>query len=155
MIYFHLAHERELLQIESIIKDAYQSISNVLSRPPGALNDTAEKINNAFRKDQLYGVYSENKELIGTFSLAPLKEDTIKLFHLAIKPQYQKQGIGFWTIREVIKMIQKNMPRITGIELEIYFKIPSLLRFYERFGFTVTGEKRIRDENILILTKKL
>ncbi len=154
MIDFRLAKTEDLPQIESIIKEAYKPIADVLSRPPGALENTAKKISHTLRDDQLYGIYHEKQDLIGTFSLALADRKTIKLFHFAIKPQFQNQGSGSLVVTEVIKMIQKQFPEVTGINLEIYSKIPSHFRFYTKFGFTQIGEKHIRGEKILILSKQ-
>lgn len=155
MTYFELVQERDLQQIGSIIQEAYKPIAAALSRPPGALDSTVDKLIYAFKNDQLYGIYYDEKKLIGTFSLILTERKTAKLFHFAIKPRYQNQGIGSQVITKVIKIIRKKEPSITEIELEIYLKIPSLIRFYKNFGFTQIGEKHIRGEEILIFSKKL
>lgn len=151
--YFKLAQEGDVQQIKSIIHEAYKPINAALSRSPGALENTVEKISHTLRNNQLYGIFDENHVLIGTFSLTPTDRKTIKIFHLAIKPKFQKQGTGSWVVSAVIKMIQKKIPEKTGIELEIYSKISSLLRFYKKLGFTQIGEKHIKGEKILILSK--
>lgn len=153
MKYFKLAQEGDLQQIKSIIHEAYETINTALSRPPGVLENTLEKISHTLSNNQLYIIFDENHVLIGTFSLALTDRKTIKMFHLAIKPKFQKQGAGSWVVLAVIKMIQKQMPEKTGIELEIYSKISSLLRFYKKLGFTQIGEKHIKGEKILILSK--
>ncbi|MHA2245197.1 MAG: GNAT family N-acetyltransferase [Candidatus Hodarchaeales archaeon] len=155
MKYFKLAQEGDLQQIKSIIHEAYKPINDALSRPPGVLKNTVEKISHTLRNNQLYGILDENHILIGTFSLAPTNRKTIKMFHFAIKPKFQKQGTGNCVVFTVIKMIQKQMPEKTEIELEIYSKISSLLRFYKKLGFTQIGEKHIKGEKILILSKKI
>ncbi len=155
MLSFQLAKNGDLPQIESIIQEAYEPISDILSRPPGALDKTAEKIFQAFSNNQLYTLYNEKHGLVGTFSLALTESETVKMFHFAIKPQFQEQGAGSWVVKEVIKMIKQQMPNVSGIELEIYSKIPSHLNFYNKFGFIQIGRKEIRGEKILILKKQL
>ena len=153
--YFRIAREGDIPYIEKIIHEAYQPILRTLSRPPGALEDTKGKLRDAYRNNYLYGIYSVKEGLIGTFSLIPVNKKTVKLSHFAINPQFQKQGIGSWTIQEVIKMIQFHMPKMKSINLEIYSKIPSHHQFYKKFGFSRIGEKHIRGETILILSKPL
>ncbi|MFX1285535.1 MAG: GNAT family N-acetyltransferase [Promethearchaeota archaeon] len=146
------ARKEDLLYIESIINEAYKPIAETLSRPPGVLDNTAQKLNYTLENDRLYAIY-EKQDLIGTFSLALTDKKTVKLFHFAIKPQFQNKGFGSWVVKEVIKLIQQDIPTAIGIELEIYSKTPSLLRFYKRFGLTRIGEKHIRGEKIIILGK--
>jgi ribosomal protein S18 acetylase RimI-like enzyme len=151
--YFRIAKEEDLPYIEEIIHVGYQHILETLSRPPGALENTKEKLRDAHRNNQLYGIYTVKDGLIGTFSLIPTDKQTVKLSHFVIKPNFQQQGIGSWTIQELIKMIQFHMPKIKSIVLEIYSKIPIHYQFYKRFGFSQIGEKHIRGETILILSK--
>jgi len=155
LIKFLLAQKEDLPYIKSIINEAYKPITDTLSRLPGALDNTEQKLSHTLEKDRLYVIYNEKQDIIGTFSLTLTDRKTVKLFHFAIKPQFQKQGLGTGVIKEVLKLIQQNIPTAIRIELEIYSKIPSLLRFYKRFGFIEIGEKRIRGENILILSKEL
>lgn len=155
MLYFQLAEKGDLPQIESIIQEAYEPINKILSRPPGALDNTAKKIFHTFRNNQLYVLYNEKHGLIGTFSLALTERKTVKMFHFAIKSQFQEQGAGGWVVKEVIKMIKQQMPDVSGIELEIYSKIPSHLSFYNKYGFIQIGRKEIRGEKIFILKKQL
>ncbi|UCG90755.1 MAG: GNAT family N-acetyltransferase [Candidatus Heimdallarchaeota archaeon] len=152
MIQFLRAQKEDLPYIERIIQEAYKPMKKILSRPPGALDNTAQKLSHALESDRLYAIY-EKQDLIGTFSLALTDRKTVKLFHFAIKPQFQNQGLGSWVVKEVIKNMQQIIPTAIGIEIEIYSKIPSLLRFYKKFGFTQIGEKHIRGEKILILGK--
>ncbi|MFW9905841.1 MAG: GNAT family N-acetyltransferase [Candidatus Thorarchaeota archaeon] len=151
--YFRIIQERDLPYIEKIIHEAYQPILKALSRPPGALENTREKLKNAYKNNQLYGIYKVEDGLIGTFSLIPTDNKTVKMSHFAIKPKFQHQGIGSWTIQELVKMIQFHMPKMKSIVLEIYSKIPSYYQFYKKFGFSQIGEKHIRGETILILSK--
>ena len=155
LTYFRIAKEGNIPYIEKIIHEAYEPILKALSRTPGALENTGEKLRDAHRNNQLYGIYKVKEGLIRTFYLISTNRKTVKISHFAIKPHFQKQGIGSWTIQELVKMIQFHMPKINSINLEIYSKIPSHNRFYRRFGFSQIGEKHIRGETILILSKPL
>lgn len=148
------AQKEDLPLIISIIREAYKPMTNILSRFPGALENTAEKVNLAFKNNQLYAVKNEKQILLGTFSLAETKEESVKLFHLAIKPEFQNQGIGSWSVEEIINKV-KNEGNHPAIELEVYSQIPRLFQFYKKFGFVQKSEKKIRGVRILILIKKL
>lgn len=154
-IEYKLAGQGDLTEIEMIIKLSYKSIADLLPRLPGALVDTYQKIEKTFLSKQLFIVINREKKLVGTFSLARIGEVNIKLYHLAIKPEFQNQGAGTWIVDEIIKYIKLLKPEISTILLEIYAIIPQLKRFYEKFGFIQTETKIIRGVKILILSKDL
>ncbi|UCE12751.1 MAG: GNAT family N-acetyltransferase [Candidatus Heimdallarchaeota archaeon] len=155
MVKIDRAEKEDLPVIVDIIKKAYNPMTKILSRPPGALDNTAEKVDHAFKNNQLYTLRNK-QNLIGTFSLIETEEQSVKLFHLAIKPEFQNQGIGSQTVKEIIKMVQnQDHQPVKSLELEIYSRIPRLFQFYKKFEFVQKSEKVIRGVKILILTKKL
>jgi ribosomal protein S18 acetylase RimI-like enzyme len=155
MTKYREATKRDLSEIELIIKQAYKPIAELLPRPPGALVDTYHKLEQTLNSKQLFIIYNEEDKLIGTFSLSQTGFNMIKIFHFAIKPEFQNQGIGSWLVEEIIKYITTSMPEITTIELEIYTKIPQLKHFYEKFGFMKKRTKYIKGVEIIILVKDL
>jgi N-acetylglutamate synthase-like GNAT family acetyltransferase len=154
-IEYKLAGLGDLTEIEMIIKMSYKPIADLLPRLPGALVDTYQKLEKTFLSKQLFKVVNREKKLIGTFSLVQIGEANIKLYHLAIKPEFQNQGAGTWIVDEIIKYIILSKPEISTILIEIYALMPQLKRFYEKFGFIQTGTKIIRGVKILILSKDL
>ncbi|MFX0184318.1 MAG: GNAT family N-acetyltransferase [Candidatus Hodarchaeota archaeon] len=155
ILHFELALEKDLPLIEEIIQNSYQEVKERLSRPPGAIIDTKKKLVLSLQHNQLYIVYKTKKTIIGTFSLSPTDRNTIKMFHFAITPEFQNQGIGTWVVKEVIKMQKTQIQKYKAIELEVYAKIPELFKFYEKLGFSLIGEKEINNEKIFILSKSL
>jgi ribosomal protein S18 acetylase RimI-like enzyme len=109
----------------------------------------------SLQQNQLFIVCKDKKTIIGTFSLSPTDRNTIKMFHFAIKPEFQNQGIGTWVVKEVEKIQKTQMQKYEAIELEVYAKIPELIKFYEKLGFSLIGEKEIKNEKIFILSKSL
>ncbi|MHA2329693.1 MAG: GNAT family N-acetyltransferase, partial [Candidatus Hodarchaeales archaeon] len=81
--------------------------------------------------------------------------NTAKLFHFALKPEFQKQRIGSFVVKDIIEMISKNFPHITSIVIEVYLIMSNLLKFYKTFGFARVGEKKVRGVEIIILSKNL
>jgi len=154
-IEYKLAGQGDLTEIEMIIKLSYEPIADLLPRLPGALVDTYQKLEKAFLSKQLFIILNREKKLIGTFSLVRIGEANIKLYHLAIKPEFQNQGAGTCIVDEIIKYVILSKPEISTILLEIYALMPQLKRFYEKLGFIQTGTKIIRGVKILILSKDL
>ncbi|MFX0086606.1 MAG: GNAT family N-acetyltransferase [Candidatus Hodarchaeota archaeon] len=145
----------DLSEIELLIRQAYKPIADLLPRPPGALVDTHYKLEQTLKSKQLFIVYNEEDKLIGTFSLSQTETNIIKIFHFAIKPEFQKQGIGSWLIEEIIRYLKTSSLDITRIELEIYAKVPQLKYFYEKFGFKEKERKYIRGVEIVVLVRDL
>ena len=94
------AHYRDLNKIESIIKDAYEPIKQILSRSPGVLLDTRNKLENSLQNNCLYKISHQKNGVIGTLSLIRINPYTIKIYHFAIEPQFQNKGIGTWRIHK-------------------------------------------------------
>ncbi|MHA2328245.1 MAG: GNAT family N-acetyltransferase, partial [Candidatus Hodarchaeales archaeon] len=144
MTYYQLAQESDIPEIEAIILKAYKPVASALPRPPGAIDNTKRKLTHSFHQNQLYTIYKDKETLVGTFSLAMMEGNTAKLFHFALKPEFQKQGIGSFVVKDIIEMISKNFPHITSILIEVYLIMSNLLRFYKTFGFARVGEKKVR-----------
>ncbi|MFX0173226.1 MAG: GNAT family N-acetyltransferase [Candidatus Hodarchaeota archaeon] len=109
----------------------------------------------SLRQNQLFIVCKEKETIIGTFSLTPTERNTIKLSHFAIKPEFQNQGVGTWVINEIEKIDNTQVQKYEAIDLEVYAKIPKLRKFYEKLGFAIIGEKKIKNEKIFIFSKSL
>ncbi|MFW9855683.1 MAG: GNAT family N-acetyltransferase [Candidatus Thorarchaeota archaeon] len=140
-----------LPQIEAIIREAYLPVLQALSRPPGVLSNTDKKIKETFDNHELFIVTLANR-IIGTVSLKEQDEETYKMYHFSISPRYQRQGYGKWVVQEVSRVLTRRNSKIKTIELEIYEKTPYLKTFYEKQGYTQTGEKTVLGEKIFILS---
>ncbi|MHA2306409.1 MAG: GNAT family N-acetyltransferase [Candidatus Hodarchaeales archaeon] len=155
IITYRPAEKKDLPKIELIIKEAYDPLIEVISRKPGALEDTTQKIKKDFMSQNLFVILGEGKKAIGTFSLKQVTVNLLKLYHFAIDPKFQNQGIGTSILRDFIEEITRKMPEITRIELEIYEKSQRLSHFYTKLGFNKKGEKIIRGVRIIILFRDL
>ncbi|MBS1404406.1 MAG: GNAT family N-acetyltransferase [Oscillospiraceae bacterium] len=62
---------------------------------------------------------------------------------VAVKPQYQKKGIGRLLIDELLKFIRQNGVSGTDIFVELC-AVPDKIPFYEKFGFDYNDAKRLK-----------
>ncbi len=149
------AEMQDLPKIELVIKKAYNPLTEVLSRKPGAIEDTFQKIEKSFEHQNLFVILGARNKVIGTFSIKKINDNQIKLYHFAIEPKFQNQGIGTRILKDIMKEITIRSPEIEEIELEIYEKIQKLSNFYTKLGFDKKGEKLIRGVRIIILYRNL
>lgn len=149
------AEKQDLPKIETIIKKAYNPLAEVLSRKPGAMENTFQKIEKDLLFQNLFVILGERNEIIGTFSIKKINDNLMKLYHFAIEQKFQNQGIGTKILKDIMKEIITKLPEIAKIELEIYEKIPRLSHFYTQLGFDKKGEKIIRGVRIIILYRDL
>ena len=149
------AEKQDLPKIETIIKKAYNPLTKVLSRKPGAIENTFRKIENAFQFQNLFVIRGAKNKVIGTCSIKKINDNIMKLYHFAIEPKFQNQGIGTRIVKDIMKEITIRTPEIKKIELEIYEKIPQLTDFYTKLGFDKKGVKIIRGIKIIIFYRDL
>ena len=152
---YRSAKKQDLPKIELIIKKAYNPLTEFLSRKPGAIENTSHKIEKAFQSKNLFVILGEGNKVIGTISIKKINDNTMKLYHFAIEPKFQNQGIGTSILKTLMKEIAISSPEIEKIELEIYEKIQKLTNFYTKLGFDKKGEKLIRGVRIIILYRNL
>ncbi len=62
---------------------------------------------------------------------------------VAVKPEYQKKGIGRLLIDELLKFIRQNGVSGTDIFVELC-AVPDKIPFYEKFGFDYNDAKRLK-----------
>ncbi|MHA1214333.1 MAG: GNAT family N-acetyltransferase [Candidatus Hodarchaeales archaeon] len=154
-VYFRKARKDEISYLKEIVHLSYQIIVETLSRPPGAIIDTIQKLRRTYQKSGLFVIETSDKEIIGTFSLGTLDERTTKLYHFAIHPEFQKKGYGSKILVDIIDFIPTIHPKAEFLYVEVYNKTPYLLRFYNKFGFEQKSEIEINNEIILKLLRPL
>ena len=62
---------------------------------------------------------------------------------VAVKPEYQKKGIGRLLIDELLKFIRQNGVSGTDIFVELC-AVPDKIPFYEKFGFDYNDAKPLK-----------
>lgn len=80
------------------------------------------------------------KKIIGTASIE-IQNSNMHIRSMAVKPNYQKKGIGS-SILEKIWVISKERSAKT-ISLECFRPLIGATRLYKKFGYEITGNKRI------------
>ncbi len=62
---------------------------------------------------------------------------------VAVRPEYQHQGIGRMMINELLKFINDNGVKGTEIFVELC-AVPDKIPFYEKFGFEANEAQRLK-----------
>ena len=90
-------------------------------------------------KESEFFVVIYKNEIVGTIILL-LSRNLMYLSSMAVKPKYQKQGVGHFILEEVIKIaLSKNMKKLL---LESYELLNCAISLYNHFRFKRTGNKR-------------
>lgn len=87
-------------------------------------------------QDVLVAIYKN--EIIGTISLT-YKEKKIFLQSMAVKPDYQSQGVGRNLLIEVEKLGKEK--HFQKILLDTFDSLTKSQNLYEKFGYRLTGKK--------------
>lgn len=112
-----------------------------------------EKIEEDIKKNKVYLVKVEEK-IVGSFILTLDKEKkTIYLGKLAIIPEYEGKGIGSKCLRFIEQYVKEN--DINLIELDVYEKSTNAIKFYEKNGYKIIGEKLTRRFKVKKMIKEI
>jgi len=78
----------------------------------------------------------DSRTLLGVLLLMPLSTDTARMRQVAVRPEYQRRGIG-----GKLLLFAESFAREKGYAVLLAHARTSALRFYERAGYVATGEK--------------
>ena len=81
----------------------------------------------------------DGKAAVGTFQVEIFQEG-VMLHKFAVHPERAGQGIGRQMIREIVKLYGDKR----YIECDVYDESLDAIRFYEKNGFQIVGEKPTR-----------
>ncbi len=84
-------------------------------------------------------VISENDNLIG-YVFGWFIENEYHLNNIAVKKQFQGQGIGDKLLSEVIQFVNSNNGKL--IFLEVLHENEAAIRLYEKHGFHAVGKRK-------------
>lgn len=124
-----------LKQIDHGSKEYEQIIQlrfNVMREPLG-LGFTKEELDK--EKDNIHIGAFEDEELLGCCMLAKVDAETLQLRQMAVKDNLQRKGIG-----GSILSFAENLCRDKGYRKIMMHARDTAVGFYEKFGYTVTGE---------------
>ena len=112
-----------------------------------------EKIREDIQINKVYLV--QLKEMvIGNFILMfDFEERKIQVGKLAIIPEYAGKGIGSECLRFIEQYAKIN--NLKAIELDVYEKSTKAIKFYEKNGYKIIGDKATRRFRVKKMIKEL
>lgn len=84
----------------------------------------------------------DDNVLVGSVQLERKSETVAGLGLLNVDPFRQGEGIGGQMLRYAMKSIAVEWPQVTELEIWVLEKRFELIAWYQRLGFTFTGEKK-------------
>ncbi|MEJ8844329.1 GNAT family N-acetyltransferase [Lacibacter sp. H375] len=124
-------------------------------------------INEYLKRSEIYTA-RKNDETIGVIVLLPLTTETVEIKNVAVKPEFQGQGIGSLLIENAVQVALLNKQR--SICIGTANSSVGQLYLYQKLGFEITGIKRhfftnnyaepiyensIQAKHMLVLTRQL
>jgi len=99
------------------------------------LENSADLINDDFEQKGIHLVSLKGGEFVGTGRLN-IENKIGTISQMAIKSNYQKQGVGAKILKELIRYSKKQ--ELFKIKLSAR---ETALAFYKKFGFVIVGDK--------------
>ncbi|MBX2947460.1 MAG: GNAT family N-acetyltransferase [Cyclobacteriaceae bacterium] len=98
-----------------------------------------KKVDEYLEKSEVF-VAMEGNEILGVLTLYPLTEDTVEIKNVAVKFEFQGQGIGSFLIKDAIhrSAIKKLKTILIGTANSSIWQ----LCLYQKLGFEITDIKR-------------
>jgi len=78
-------------------------------------------------------------KIIGTVTLTN-KKNSLYISSMAVSPEYQKSGMGWNMLEEVIRLAKTK--GLNKLSLETFNKLIPAINLYNKFGFKRNGKKR-------------
>jgi ribosomal protein S18 acetylase RimI-like enzyme len=109
------------------------ALRKAILRAPLGLDFTPEQLA-AESEHHHFGAWA-GEELIGCLVLEPLTDDSLKMRQVAVKPEWQGQGVGTTLVRFAETFAQQQ-----GYRKLVLHARQTAVPFYLRLGYTVEGE---------------
>lgn len=142
---FRIVNEKDI--------DSILAIENECFQKPWTLNMFVEDI--VVNDKARYYVVEYNTEIIGYAGYWHI-QDEAHITNIAIKPKYQRAGIGTLLLKNMLLILAKeNIKRAT---LEVKKSNKMAIKLYEQAGFMIEGTRKAYYENsedALIMWKEL
>lgn len=132
------------------------------------LADPSKDLIDEYLKSSDIYVARHNDEILGIVVLFPLTKETVEIKNVAVKTEYQGQGLGSFLIENVVQVAMLN--RQKSICIGTANSSVGQLYLYQKLGFEITDLKRnfftdnyaepiyengIPAKHMLILTRQL
>ncbi|WP_051313165.1 GNAT family N-acetyltransferase [Sporocytophaga myxococcoides] len=133
----------------------------LLADPSKDLVDEYVKLSDIF-------IAMQNEETLGIIVLFPLTNEAVEIKNIAVKPEFQGQGIGSYLIKNVIKAASLNNQK--SICIGTANSSVGQLYLYQKLGFEITEirknfftenysepiyENGIQAKHMIVLTREL
>lgn len=112
------------------------AIENLCYTTPWSLNSFKHELTN---KDAVLKVAVLNSEITGYVCIRTILDMT-HLLNIAVLPQFRLRGIGSMLLNNAVGELKRLQPDAT-LTLEVRQTNIAAVRFYEKFGFKVTGKR--------------
>ncbi len=136
------AHYNEIQEICSILSKSFEPYNQYYTEKAYEATVISpheiEKRVNDEQTDVLVVIY-KNK-VVGTVSIIMQEKEKLHLRSMAVKPSYQRKGIGSYILEEINRLAREKQVKI--ISLECFEPLTKAINLYEKFGFRKTGRKR-------------
>ena len=121
-------------EVLALVHDAFGG----LEPPSSVLSETMADIKQRFGAGPILIAEADGR-MVGSVFCA-LKDDALYLTRLATRPAWRRQGVG-----RALMVAAEAQARAIGLErltLRVRVSLPENRRYFERLGFTVTGQGR-------------
>ena len=132
------------------------------------LADPSKDLVDTYLKQSDLFIARQDDETVGILVLFPLTAQTVEIKNVAVKPEFQGQGIGRYLIENAVRVALLNKQK--SICIGTANSSIGQLYLYQKLGFDITGikkdfftdnyaepiyEKGIQAKHMLVLTKRL
>ncbi|MFX0066893.1 MAG: GNAT family N-acetyltransferase [Candidatus Hermodarchaeota archaeon] len=136
------AHHNEIREIYAILSKSFEPYNQYYTEKAyEATVISPREIEKRINDEQTEVLVVIHKDkVVGTVSIIIQERKKMHLRSMAVKPSYQRKGIGSYIIEEINKLAREKQVKI--ISLECFEPLIQAINLYEKFGFRKTGRKR-------------
>lgn len=141
-IHIRFARPKEGAVVYRILMEAYAPYEGKIFPPFGVFQTAPSTIASHIRsRRHRYALAFADRQPVGTLRCTPVRSEKYGLYwvlsRLAVLPSCQGKGVAADLIRWMHEAARKA--GITELRGDVRTALPALLRFYERFGYTISG----------------
>tara|TARA_R100001143_G_scaffold63594_1_gene73187 strand:+ start:39342 stop:39815 length:474 start_codon:yes stop_codon:yes gene_type:complete len=104
------------------------------------LADPSKEMIDSYVKDSDVFVTLHNEDIVGVVVLLSLTTDEVEIKNIAVKPDFQGEGIGSYLIENVINIAKHKMKK--NIFIGTSNSSVGQLSLYQKFGFEIVEIKK-------------
>jgi ribosomal protein S18 acetylase RimI-like enzyme len=104
------------------------------------LADPSKDMVDKYLKQSAIFTARQNGEILGVVVLFPLTAETVEIKNVAVKPAFQRQGIGSYLIENIVQVALLNNQK--SIAIGTANSSAGQLLLYQKLGFEITEIRR-------------